>query len=323
MGLNAIEIWKQWSRDCESRLGRTIFHQTGVAFLSLSQEPNGFGKETIKSLTKAGYASDLDFNLYSSFPGLNTLKNRFPGGYLNTRGGWGNSGLASEYLASRLAEMGVEIITGEKGTFTGLIMSQDGTRVGGVKTADGSEHFGAKTVIAAGSWTPSLIPELSSVLQSTGQPVIHIKIPERLRQNFASPHFGVWTADISITGFYGFPINSDGILKIAQHGAGYVNPINGVSIPRTVVSNPSDTIPRDALQSFKSFIKDCLPELYKLDISSTRMCWYVLNCAYLLGILILAMETSTCVLHPRSRIYSTPRVEVDMHSSLCLCLDKS
>lgn len=81
-------------------------------------------------------------------------------------------------------------------------------------------------------------------------------------------------------GHYGFAANQDGIFKLAIHGGGYMNPTdigleNPISLPRTIVDHPNDTIPRDAVVRFRAFLADLFPELATLDIVKTRMCWWV------------------------------------------------
>ena len=58
-------------------------------------------------------------------------------------------------------------------------------------------------LVAAGAWTPALLPHLSGVMWTVGQPVVHLTV-ERAAE-WQAPRFPVWAADISRTGWYGFP----------------------------------------------------------------------------------------------------------------------
>jgi len=74
------------------------------------------------------------------------------------------------------------------------------------------------TLIAGGTWTPKLAPWLQDRLWSTAQPVVHFQVEDL--EPWTEPKFVTWAADISNTGWYGFPANDAGIVKIANHGPG-------------------------------------------------------------------------------------------------------
>ncbi|KAI9319906.1 FAD dependent oxidoreductase-domain-containing protein [Dichotomocladium elegans] len=146
--------------------------------------------------------------------------------------------------------------------------------VSGIITQDSKVHTGDLVILATGPWTAGLV-DLEDRLSATGQVVIQFK-PSTASPFHTFKDFPVWSADVSNTGFYGFPLNNDGILKIARHATGYVNPraADGVSVPRTQVTNPSDTIPVEALRTFRDFLGNFFPETSSLDISYSRVCWY-------------------------------------------------
>ncbi len=81
--------------------------------------------------------------------------------------------------------------------------------------------------------------------------------------DWQAPKFPVWAADISNTGWYGFPALADGTLKIGRHGPGRrVHPDD----PRTVL--PSELAP------FREFVRESLPALSGAPIAATRLCLY-------------------------------------------------
>jgi sarcosine oxidase / L-pipecolate oxidase len=47
-----------------------------------------------------------------------------------------------------------------------------------------------------------------------------------------------------------------------------------VSVPRTKVANPDDTLPHNSLVEYREFLGKFLPKLNELDISDSRVCWY-------------------------------------------------
>jgi sarcosine oxidase/L-pipecolate oxidase len=174
-----------------------------------------------------------------------------------------------EYLYQVLQEKGVSFILGPDGSFQEAIV-EDGIAVG-VVTTNGKRHKADQIVLAAGSWSPYIIPELKPWLTSLGQPVIHIRVPEHLVKKYSSPNFPVWTGDITKTGFYGFPISPDtGLLKMAHHGPGFVSKME----PNGRGSDGTIGLPPEAVTLFSEFISKYFPDLTHSVIASSRMCWY-------------------------------------------------
>jgi glycine/D-amino acid oxidase-like deaminating enzyme len=96
---------------------------------------------------------------------------------------------------------------------------------------------------------------------TAAQPVFHYSISNLAR--FQSPALPPWAADLSNTGWYGFPALADGTLKIANHGPGLrVDPEGGRDVaPGTV-------------EQFRAFLAESLPELLDAPIAQTRTCLY-------------------------------------------------
>lgn len=87
-------------------------------------------------------------------------------------------------------------------------------------------------------------------------------------------------------GFYVFPPNPHGIVKMAIHAAGYTNPtkiasgssnLSDVSVPRTKLTPGAEDgmIPARMVKELRASLKTMYPELAKKEFISTRMCWYV------------------------------------------------
>jgi len=88
-------------------------------------------------------------------------------------------------------------------------------RAVGVRTEKNVEFRGDVVVVATGAWTPFLVPQMRRVLTPSGQPVVHIRCDSLPRSlPFDPKALPVWAADLSETGFYGFPAMPDGILKV-------------------------------------------------------------------------------------------------------------
>ena len=81
---------------------------------------------------------------------------------------------------------------------------------------------------------------------------------------FAPERFPVFGADITTTGYYGFPLNRDGIVKIANHGPGREMPPE--SPQRAVTSEEEDNL--------RKFLSWALPALADAPLVYTRVCMY-------------------------------------------------
>ena len=127
------------------------------------------------------------------------------------------------------------------------LLEQDG-RVVGVQAIDGRELRADLVLVAAGAWTPALLPHLAGVMWATGQPVVHFRVEHPAA--WQAPRFPVWAADISRSGWYGFPALDDGTLKIANHGVGR----------RVHADDPRNVLPAEEAR-FRTFVRDHLPAL--------------------------------------------------------------
>ena len=256
MGEAAIEGWLRWNAEWDTPL----FHQDGFLMMTRDAEmqPGSFERDSFDFLTRRGHgllrvsAADLR----KKHPAWNAIAYR--DGYLNPTGGWAESGRVVAQLAGLASSRGVAIHEGE--AFASFI--EKGTRITGVRDAAGREWHADLVLVAAGAWTPFLLPHLRAVMKTTGQPVVHFQ--PRSTDEFRPPAFPVWAADIGRTGWYGFPANADGIVKVANHGPG-----REIGDPRQ---------PRDATEAeinrFTDFLRETFPALADARIAATRQCWY-------------------------------------------------
>ena len=77
----------------------------------------------------------------------------------------------------------------------------------GIVLADGTKIAGDVVVMTIGAWTPYTLPFTKPFFRATGHPVFHLK--PRQPELFAPECFPVFGADISTTGYYGFPLNRE------------------------------------------------------------------------------------------------------------------
>ncbi|HTL39045.1 MAG TPA: FAD-dependent oxidoreductase, partial [Kofleriaceae bacterium] len=240
LGERAIAMWRR----------EPLFHETGVMFLS-KVPLSGFERDSYELLTARGHKLErLDANAIADrFPAWR--RGAYVDGYFNAQGGWAESGAVVESWNVQARAAGVEVRSGrvERVTDDGVIV-------------DGVALRADLVLIAAGSWVPLLVPELAPALRAVGQPVFHLRPSDP--SLFAAHHFPVFGADISRTGYYGFPANADGIVKIANHGTG------------TLLAPGDDgrVVTADQEAALRDMLRDTFPALVDAPIVHRRLCVY-------------------------------------------------
>ncbi|KAG1141811.1 hypothetical protein G6F37_008285 [Rhizopus arrhizus] len=280
LAIESIGMWQEWNKERQESEQDPLFHQTGVLLFG-RDEFSDSEKKSLKAIREAGYGHYIEeYNspeeITAKFPPFKSaVENGFKKAYLNKQGGWCNSAEAVKHVYQKCIENGVKFILGEaEGRLDKLYYDpKDPKTVAGIQTTDGQTHYADLVLLTTGSWTAGLVDMHHQVVAS-GQEVIHFQPPSHLRKQWEN--MPVWCGDLSITGYYGFPVNAEGKMKIGKHHSGYLNPrqTDQISVPRTQVTNSCDTIPVGALRQFRQFLGQFLPETSSLDISYARMCWY-------------------------------------------------
>ena len=178
-------------------------------------------------------------------------------GFYHSKGGYAESGRVVEAIEDWAGRAGVTV---EPRTHITALM-ENGGRVVGVRDDEGNEHPADEVIVAAGAWTPGLVGQERCILKATGHPVFHLLPPDP--SLFDSARFPVFTADTSRTGFYGFPLHRDGVVKIANHGLG--GPI-GADEPRATTD--------EDLRRLRGFLRVTFPSLLDAEVTYTRLCLY-------------------------------------------------
>ena len=103
--------------------------------------------------------------LYASAIAVSPLGSRPPIAYWNKLSGWGWSTGAMKEMAKQCRQAGVSFAAGQVNE---LIIENGDVR--GARTKDGTMYRASKLVVlAAGSWSPAILPELAENLTATGQ----------------------------------------------------------------------------------------------------------------------------------------------------------
>lgn len=188
---------------------------------------------------------------------------------INYAGGWANARGATEAVVARCRAAGVFF---RQGTAAELIT--EGRKVRGVTTAENGDRVTADFTIACmGSWTPTLLPELKDECLPTGQVVATIQLTPEEHERYRE----VPVTRMIDNGFYIFPPNKDGIVKMAIHQKGYLNPQDGLpSVPRTHLTRGYEyqRVPENARRMLLHGLKRVYPELAAKPWLASRLCWY-------------------------------------------------
>jgi glycine/D-amino acid oxidase-like deaminating enzyme len=252
LGERALEGWRRWNATWRT----ARFHETGVMFLTRTPlAPGSFEHSSYTLLARRGHrverldAAAITSRFPAYRPGL------YVDGYFHREGGWAESGAVVAQLVRDAIDAGI-IIRGD--------CAIDRLVDGGALAGDELLPADA-TLVCAGAWTPRLVPELAPFLRATGQPVFHLQPADPTL--FDPARFPVFGADIARTGYYGFPIHRDGVVKIANHGTGVDL---GPDDPRHVTSSQESAL--------RDMLRESFPALADAPIVHRRLCVYSDTC---------------------------------------------
>jgi len=251
----SIKLWRKWNEE----FGIELYREVGVMFVRRREmKPGDFEYESFKLLQHRGHKVERmnSAQLLRRFPAWNP--ELFRDGLLEVEAGYAESGRAVATLVQRAESIGVELRSSSR--FAHL--DEHDHRVKGIALHNGERIAGDRVVMAVGAWTPYLLPFTKKFFRASGQPVFHLKPHQP--DLFTPERFPVFGADITTTGYYGFPLNRDGIVKVANHGLGQeMSPES----PQRVVSSEEE-------KNLRKFLSWTFPKLADAPIVYTRMCMY-------------------------------------------------
>jgi glycine/D-amino acid oxidase-like deaminating enzyme len=253
-----IRRWRDWNHF----FGQTLYHEVG--FLMLCQAPlddprQAFEHASLANLKAKGYPTEhlKGKDIQERFPAFQT--HTYVEANYNPIGGYVESGKVVDVLADYARRIGVALYEGQ----TATEFTIENNVLKAVKTKEGETFYCGHAVVAAGAHTPHLVPELQPVMKATGHPVFFLRPADPTP--FRSEYLPVFTADISNTGWYGFPFLPHlGIVKVAKHTAGL--PLHPDTDNRRVTDPEIDDL--------RSFLKQTFPTMAKAPVVYTRRCLY-------------------------------------------------
>ena len=246
LALEALEVWKEWNKELSTSLNLpnglsqedVLYVNSGSLNIFTTPELPPYEQQSLENLTAAGKghtqfvinkpedrvrATELGFG-YALDPFNRTSRGKAYNALLDTSGGLCYADKVCLFALHKARELGVKFIFGPSGTFQRFTYSKaDPDEVTGVQTADGLEHTAALTIVAGGGWTPTLVPELDGLCETTGGSVFFYEISREssLWDRFSSKNFPSYTfgmRDGAKGGIYGFPRDEKGIMKIGYRG---------------------------------------------------------------------------------------------------------
>jgi len=251
----SIPLWREWNRE----FGTELYHEVGFLFLRRQEmQPGDFEFESLRVLEQHGRKVERvdSTTLHERFPAWNA--ERYCDGFVERRAGYVESGRAIALLIKRAKSLGVELR--ESVRFSQLDEGDD--RVKGIVLDDGKRIAGNLVVMTAGAWTPYALPFTRKFFRATGQPVFYLRPSQP--EPFTPERFPVFGADISTTGYYGFPLTREGVVKIANHGPGReMSP-----------ESPDRAVTPQEEKDLREFLSGTFPTLVDAPIVYTRICLY-------------------------------------------------
>ncbi|HEX3620482.1 MAG TPA: FAD-dependent oxidoreductase [Candidatus Udaeobacter sp.] len=251
----SIKIWRELNQE----FGTQLYHEVGVMFVRQRELKSGdFEYESFKTLEHRGHKVERinSARSWKRFPAWNP--ELYLDGVLELEAGYTESGRVVATLIGRAKSLGIELLEGAR--FSKLDERDRG--VSGIVLGTGERIASDLVVMTVGAWTPYLLPFTKEFFRASGQPVFHLQ--PRQPELFAPEYFPVFGADITTTGYYGFPINRDGVVKIANHGPG--REMSPESLKRAVTLEDE--------KNLREFLSSTFPALADAPIVYSRICMY-------------------------------------------------
>lgn len=212
LALEAITHLKNWN--AEIRQGTdlppgfssrdVVYVNNGNLAMTEHLELSGFELDTIRNMSAVGQrdsqimlsdSNDVERARRAGFGyAVNPFGRENNYGMLDVGAGFVYADKACRFFLHKIERLGVRTVFGSSvGAFCGFI--DDAGKVTGIRTADGKNHAAELAIMACGGWTPSLVPQLDGLCETTAGSVNHFKIPRgsELWSRLSPENFPVWT----------------------------------------------------------------------------------------------------------------------------------
>lgn len=204
LAFEAAGIWEEWNRQVAAAevddlpeslrdAPRKLWYNSGMLRVSATDVLGEFEEQTLRNMEREGIrkfqfstddAADVERAREAGWEHKldpTRRKERLGGHHavLDSTAGWVAAFRCCAWAQHSARTEGVKFVLGKgEGEVVGI--GEDGKQGGKpvVKTADGKEHDTDLVIVAGGGWTPSLLPEVSDLLETTAGSVATIQIPK-------------------------------------------------------------------------------------------------------------------------------------------------
>ncbi len=253
MVTRSLALWDDLARET----GRHLYTETGV--LSLGKAEDG---ETL-----SGYEVMRDENVLVERLPSEEVRARFPQFVVTDedvivytpQGGMLHASECLLALRDRLSAHGGVLREGVQVTRVEPTGAQG--EQGRVTVSDGSTLTADRVIVTAGPWVHDVLPDLRLPVRATRQQIIYFDgLPA---EQFGVGVFPVFLAGIGEGGFYGFPLQGPGWLKVASHVIG-------------PTSDPNEPYPPDEreIEAVQAFMRRRLPSAADAPLAFADRCRY-------------------------------------------------
>ena len=253
MVVEAAELWKAF----DAQLGTNFYQEQGV--LCMQSKPD-------HGPVVAGYEGLCRLGFEPLWLDSLDLRRRFPqftnvdSGYLHEGvGGFVAAGPATRALAQTSEELGATLYTEAEV----VEFRESAARVSAAVTRDGRVFEADAFVVATGSWTPGLLPNLPIRVWSSAARLHYLRPTDRIAYSF--PRLCPFA--VVDTQFYGFPVHWQGSMKLAD---------DMIGAPFNPDSNREDADPV-ALAKLREFLRMYIPGIADAEVTYSKTCTYAMT----------------------------------------------
>jgi len=266
-GYGRDELYTRWAmrslplwQELFERTGRSLFHRTGVLWLSDQADPHVRGMaELLKSMQ--ANCEELDASeIRRRYPQLSFESDDVSLGVLEPESG--------VLMARQAVQALVKLLLGEDEDVdcrTAAVLPPSGEgSLADVKTSDGGSLSAGTFIFACGSWLPKLFPELlRGRIFPTRQEVFFLGAPPG-SDDFRPPKMPAWLHHTHPDRPYAVPDLEHRGFKIAwdRHG------------PEFDPDRDTRVVPATAIDHLRAYLKQHIPALKDAPVIETRVCHY-------------------------------------------------
>jgi glycine/D-amino acid oxidase-like deaminating enzyme len=250
--MRSLPLWREFF----ARIGRDLFHRTGVLWLSHDKDP--YTQQLFEVLSRNGIVCE---NLVAD-----EIKGRWPQlhfddvtwGVLEPESGVLMARNAVQALVREVTQNGVDY------SMEAVLPSRGRGKLAEVKTSAGNSVSAGTFIFACGPWLPKIFPELLAERIFPSRQEVFFLGPPPGSQEFCVPNMPVWLHHTHPDLAYALPDIENRGFKIAfdRHGAEF-DPDAG-----------SRVVGASAVEHLRAYLDKHVPALRHAPVVETRVCQY-------------------------------------------------